>query len=306
MRLEGTRGSTVFGWLIGLHVLAAATNASGGEAAPGPIPPGAVSGSRLRAMFHDGGGGALVFRGWFDSELGVQCVFTRTRSGQMRCLPATHTVLRDSTCAMPVWSMPASLTDCYATLPRYVTAMGMGIGGDVYELGEPYPGAVRTTGMGICLGDVPRGSGSYYGAGVEVAPERFVAAAIRFAPVDGGPLLLRTTEGDDGSSEAHLEVGSDLFRGWFEGVPLRSPFGYVGSGRLRVPVYIDAQGHVARPGLAGDFYDAEADAPCHPERFSDGERCAPRRGAAGRKSRLESSCTIPGDPGWAPLTERVE
>jgi hypothetical protein len=307
MRLAGTRGGGTLGWLVGLHFLAAATNAFGGEAVPGPIPPGAVSGSRLHAIFHDGGGGALIFRGWFDSELGVECVFTRTRSGQMRCLPATHTVLRDSTCMMPVWDMPASLTDCYATPPRYATALDMSVGGDVYELGEPYTGSVRTTSMGICLGEVLRGSDSYYGAGVEIPSERFVAAAIRFAPVDGGRFLLRTTEGDDGSSEAHLEVGS-VFRAWWEGGPLPSSFGYVGSGRLRAPVYIDAQGHVTQPGLAGNFYDAEANAPCHPERFSDGESCAPRSAFAGRKSRLnlESSCTIPADPQWAPLTERVE
>ncbi len=72
---------------VGSLVLAAAAYASGGAAAPTPGLAGVVSGSRLRAKFIDAGEGTLRFTGWFDTELGLPCVFKRTRGGPMRCLP---------------------------------------------------------------------------------------------------------------------------------------------------------------------------------------------------------------------------
>jgi hypothetical protein len=54
------------------------------------------------------------------------------------------------------------------------------------------------------------------------------------------------------------------------------PVVYLGSGRLRVPSYVDAHGEVLEVDSLDGFFDAQADAPCRPERFADGLRCVPR------------------------------
>src|SRR6478736_6789521 len=46
------------------------------------------SGSRLHAVLLDGGDGAVAFRGWFDTQLDIECVFQTAQDGSLRCLPA--------------------------------------------------------------------------------------------------------------------------------------------------------------------------------------------------------------------------
>jgi hypothetical protein len=307
MRPGATRGCTAaVGCLLGLIVLGAGRNASGGDA--GVAISGTVSGSRLRAMFHDGGGGARLFRGWFDTELRIPCGFVRTRNGQMRCLPVPATAMRDSTCAMPVLATPRSQQACSATPPRYVTAFGIqGVPvSAAYELGEPYAGAVRTSSLGICTDVVRSDWGTYYATGAEVPSERFVAATIRWLPLDGGRRLLRTEEADDGSSRVTMESKDDfaLLKSWRAGA-LPDAFVYLGSGRLRVPTFVGPEGQVVEAPLGGDFFDTQANAPCHPEPFADGERCIPRTGP-NSNALPNDTCTMAGDTRWAPVTERVE
>jgi hypothetical protein len=292
--------------VVGLLVAATAPQGSEAAAAPEPVLAGVVSGSRLRARFYDGGGGALLFRGWFDSELGLPCAFTRTPNGPMRCLPAGQpAVFSDSTCTMPVWGI--SNTAFQGTLPRYVTAFVPqgGPAGAAYLLGEPYTGVVRNTSAGVCLDSVVRSSSyTFYRTGAEIPPERFVAAAITLVPVDDGRLVLRTTQADDGSSQAAVEVSGPVWLAWRTGALPPQTFAYLGSGRLRVPSFADPRGQVREAMIGGDFFDAQADAPCHPEPFADGLRCVPR--TATGASRGNGAGISAGIGQWAPVTERVE
>jgi hypothetical protein len=296
MRLVGRRGGRPLGSLVGLLVLAAATQASGGAPAPGPALVGVVSGSRVRAMFYDGGGGALLFRGWFDSELGIPCTFARTRNGQMRCLPSGQpAVFFDSTCTAPVWG-----TECRTSPPpAYVTAWVPGPASVAYALGDPYTDAVRhNRNAGYCS-DYVTGSGpfgwswSYYGVGAEIPSERFVAATILSVPIEDGNLVLRTAQGEDGSSEVSVEVNGKVNKAWRTGQLLPQTLAYLGSGRLRVPSYVDAHGQVLGAVLGG-FFDAQADAPCWPRMFADGVRCVPRTVTplSGGGPYLDAGCTI--------------
>ncbi len=50
------------------------------------------SGDRLRARVIDGGDGALLFAGWYDSELEVDCGFQVVADGSIRCLPRVPSV----------------------------------------------------------------------------------------------------------------------------------------------------------------------------------------------------------------------
>ncbi|MGH7436164.1 MAG: hypothetical protein ACRENE_10870 [Polyangiaceae bacterium] len=314
MHPAGARRSTALGCLVGLMVLVGATNAAGGDAAPGlGAVPGVVSGSRLRAMFLDGGDGALLFNGWFDSELAIRCAFVRTRDGQMRCLPTSMTAFRDSTCTMPVWVLPRSQSTCSGALPRYVTTIG--IQGEpataAYELGDPYTGGVRTTSLGICTSFVKKSDwGTYYVTGAEISSERFVAAVIRWLPIDAGGRLLRTEQADDGSSRVTIEVKDSwhLIQAWRAGALPADTFVYLGSGRLRVPMYEGPTGQLVEAPIGVDFLDTEAHAPCHPERFADGERCVPRASLAGPNAKVDvaTSCTLQGDAAWASVADGVE
>jgi hypothetical protein len=238
MHLRGLRDRKRLGAWCGGLVLAAGTCASGDALAADPAIPGVVSGSRLRAMFYDGGGGALRLRGWFDSELGTQCNFLRARDGQMRCLPSPLAMFADTACAMPVWRT----VGCEPT-PRYVTAFVPGPASVVYALGEPYTGLVRNTGLGICRDTYVRSDsrGSYYATGTEIPPERFVAVAMHEVPIEDGKLVVHTMLGADGSSQVIVEVRARS--PWADAFP-PGTLAYVGSGRLRVPVYHDAQGKI--------------------------------------------------------------
>ena len=274
-----TRGGRPLGSVVGLLVLVAATSLTEGAAAADPGIPGVASGSRLRAMFADGGDGALAFRGWFDKELGFPCTFSRTPNGQMRCMPSSQqgAVFFDSTCTAHVWGAACPT----APLPRYVTEIVPGPAGVAYALGEPYSGAVRDIKNGGYCSDYVRGSGpfgwswSYYGLGAEIPYARLVAGTVRIVPIGSGAFSVRTLEGEDGSS--FVEVSSRVVK-----EPWRYPFPpgtftYSGSGRLRVPLYAVGDGQVVPAMLGEPFFDTQADALCQVDQFADGLlRCVPR------------------------------
>jgi hypothetical protein len=66
---------------------------------------GFVSGRRLRARFDDAGGGARIFRGWFDSQTSEACSFRIAADGTWRCLPmgglSTMAGWLDASCTQP-------------------------------------------------------------------------------------------------------------------------------------------------------------------------------------------------------------
>jgi hypothetical protein len=258
-------------------------------------------------MFYDGGGGALRLRGWFDSELGVQCSFLRARDGQMRCLPSSLAMFADTACAMPVWRT----VGCEPT-PRYVTAFVPGPAGVVYALGEPYTGLVRNTGLGICRDTFVKSDsrGSYYATGTEIPPERFVAVAMHEVPIEDGKLVVHTMLGADGSSQVIVEVRARS--PWADAFP-PGTLAYVGSGRLRVPVYHDAQGKIPTPAIVGflvgsrvGLFDTSADAPCGPEPFADGLRCVPRTAIGRVETGAACVSDRAADASWAPVSEGTE
>jgi hypothetical protein len=278
------------GWFVGSLVLAATTYASSGAAASGPALPGVVSGSRLRAKIRDGGGGAVRFAGWFDTELGVPCSFVLARDGQLRCLPGPLAVHSDPTCTMPVWGR----TRDFATPPPYVIALFPlpGVGGAVYPLGAPYTGAARNTSGSRCVdGYAP--SGSYYGTGAEIPSERFVSATVRKAPVEYGASV-STSTASDGSSRIRLDLGPRFVSA--TGLDDVAPdTAYRGSGRLRVLSYVDGESQVIEATMLDDFFDAEAKTPCHAEPFADGLRCVPRNLPRSTPDGpyLDAGCTTP-------------
>src|SRR4051794_9582588 len=77
----------------------------------GPDPSGAqaeaipsfTSGSRLRAHYFDGGGGARAFLDFRDTKLGTPCRFAVSSDG-LRCLPTASAtkLFRDEHCTEPV------------------------------------------------------------------------------------------------------------------------------------------------------------------------------------------------------------
>jgi hypothetical protein len=271
--MHATRGARPLGALA-LLVVAATTFASEGTASPGPVLVGVTSGSRLRARLYDGGDGALFFLGWFDTELGFPCIFTRSRGGPMRCMPTGQpAVYLDSTCTTPVWGGA-----CPATPPPpYVTALVPGAG-VAYALGEPYAGAVHNTMNGGYCYDYVKSKplSSFYGMGAEIPSERLVAGAVDNVPVGYGALNFHTNQGDDGSSSITIEVGKP-----FVGVPLEYAFPsgtlvYSGSGRLRVARYARDGHNIQVSPFDGPLFDTQADSFCRPEQFADGLRCVPR------------------------------
>jgi hypothetical protein len=300
------RASRRLGSIVGLLVLAGATCGSGSVARANTAIYGVVSGSRLRARFYDGGEGAILFGGWFDSELGVDCTFVRTRDGATRCLPSGQpAVWMDATCTMPVWR-----AEVPGSLPPYVTAW-LPQGAAAYALGEPYTGAVHDTGNATwgwersCLG-IDTGGGSYFSMRAEISPERLVAATISSVPIDDGKLFVRTLQGDDGSSQVAVEVNGRLVRGPQLSSFPPATFSFLGSGRLRAPSYVDAQGQLLVESLDG-FIDTQADVPCQPVRFGDGLRCVPWRLAHVTRSGpyLDAGCTTllsESRRAWGPTT----
>jgi hypothetical protein len=104
------------------------------------------SGTRLRARYDDGGGGARSFIEFVDSQLGVRCAFTSADDGRMRCLPldAAPIIYTDSSCTRPVApaNNPCPGTFTYATQPSSMLACPfepMASMTTVYALGSMLP-----------------------------------------------------------------------------------------------------------------------------------------------------------------------
>lgn len=68
------------------------------------------SGHRLVADYIEADGGAQLFQGWFDTELGVPCSFgvSESPSGKTACVPLTEARLAfaDAACSLPVAVLP--------------------------------------------------------------------------------------------------------------------------------------------------------------------------------------------------------
>src|SRR5205085_1655034 len=69
-------------------VVVAVAGACGDDASPPTY--GITAGRRLEPRFWDAGGGARLFRMWFDRELGAECHFELAADGRFRCLPDVY------------------------------------------------------------------------------------------------------------------------------------------------------------------------------------------------------------------------
>lgn len=99
----------------------AAGAAGAGGVDAGDTTPGWLSGSRLRAVTYVSGS-AVLFHGWHDQKLDVDCAFALDESGIERCLPNTNGVYvayRDDKCQEPVLVHDAGLA-----APKYAQAAG--------------------------------------------------------------------------------------------------------------------------------------------------------------------------------------
>lgn len=83
---------------------------SGVPVGPGPEAETFKSGTRLRAVVLDAGGGARSFQYWYDTTLGVECTFEYAWDGEVYCLPLGRPAdrFRDLNCQEPV----AVVDDC--------------------------------------------------------------------------------------------------------------------------------------------------------------------------------------------------
>ncbi len=100
---NGTGGNTTSAGASGEGGTGA--HGEGAAAAGGGVPGGGFeSGSRLKAQTLVGQDGSRSPTGWYDSEMGVACVFRKASDGQTRCLPNGPTIIyySDDTCATPM------------------------------------------------------------------------------------------------------------------------------------------------------------------------------------------------------------
>lgn len=80
------------------------------------------SGTRLRARVLDGGREAVVFQGFRDNELGVDCAYELAEDGVYRCIPSqrdSSVYFMDSQCTQAVWNGRAVAGQCQAPRNEY-------------------------------------------------------------------------------------------------------------------------------------------------------------------------------------------
>jgi hypothetical protein len=101
------------------------------------------SGSRLHAVYQDGGGGAVRFVRWFDTVLDGPCRFAYAQDGALRCLPATEIGVQyaDAACTQPL-----ALFESTDVVPARIVVTELGCPGPLRR-GTPYAvGGINTVG----------------------------------------------------------------------------------------------------------------------------------------------------------------
>jgi hypothetical protein len=151
------------------------SGASGG----GEVGLGWESGSRLKVRYLEAGDGARQATGWFDSERGEECIFTRSTDGEMRCLPSglqanvTAGFFSDAACTQPI-----AISTCAGSVYAFETIACSGQR-RIYQLGA----ALSTIYVGAGCTSSPTSPGlNYYAVGPEVPPSSFVRAEEQTEP----------------------------------------------------------------------------------------------------------------------------
>ena len=154
------------------------------------------SGTRLRARVLDGGEGATLFRGWWDTELEIDCQIAIAPDGRPRCLPPPQPIqFLDDACTQPVIAPPdpdalvpafsAEIVSTCDRLPRL----------HVFTIGAPMTvDATYQRSLGLC-GPAPDNG----------ATQVFVAEPVTEATFATGELVVETHAG----VEVEVFVGDD-------------------------------------------------------------------------------------------------
>lgn len=169
---------------------------------PLPVERTFESGSRLGARVLDGGDAAVVFIGWVDTELGIDCADRLAADGALRCLPTSSpaVVYLDATCT----ERALSFFPC-ADIPAFVVGTSTAPACEepastVYEVGAAVsPTAVYylDESTGACTPGDPGGN-AFRRVGATVAPEKFAKMEIVDEPT-GDALATRILRSEDGA-----------------------------------------------------------------------------------------------------------
>lgn len=163
-----------------------------------------ASGTRLRARLYDGGDGAVLFGGWHDTELDLDCGFRLMDDGVWRCVPFSQgiTGFADAACTQPI---VVDFTDASCDPPARAL--------ELIDPGGCRQGS-RMIGVGARLGDGPlflraaRGCVDYsalgpyqrFAAGAPLDASGFVTATSA-VEARGGGLAVTALTADDGARQ---------------------------------------------------------------------------------------------------------
>jgi hypothetical protein len=191
------------GWLA-LVIVVGSVVGCGDNASPPTY--GVSGGSRLEPRFWDAGGGARLFRSWFDRELGVECRFDLAADGRFRCLPSTRGVslaFANASCTRlvaiaPMCAPPPTLA---IGLRQMTPSCGRSATWPVYTVGaERTSTAIYRLSGDRCVPDAVPVDFRSFDVGAERAPDAFVAADL-VAEENGGRLAPYVFAAEDGARQ---------------------------------------------------------------------------------------------------------
>jgi hypothetical protein len=190
--------------------LAAALVACGGDDGGdgdddgGPTGDTFESGTRLKAVYQDGGGGAVRLVRWFDSQLDAPCRFAYAPDGVLRCLPTTEFGVQfaDAACTQPL-----ALLGVADAVPDRIVVTELGCPGPIRR-GTPYAiGGVHTVAStyimgqdGICQSSGPV-TNDVVARDITVLDEAMFAAAEMATVMRDGEGDTQAIRGADGAYE---------------------------------------------------------------------------------------------------------
>lgn len=165
-----------------------------------------TSGSRLRAIVLDAGGGAVSFAGWHDRELDVDCRFEPTDGGAMRCLPteAGMVVYADEACTTPIvlaWPGTACGAPRFARAGRLPGDACAATPTALFAVGAPLESDVAYAAFGGACQRLPGVGADLFALGPAVDPATLATADQVGVEPRGGGLLARVLATPDGATQ---------------------------------------------------------------------------------------------------------
>ncbi len=213
----GTGGEVASGGAGGAGAAGGDTGGAGAAGGGGAVDHGTFgSGTRLRAVYLDAGGGALAFQHFHDVDLDIDCTFLPHADGAYRCLPnvLSDSLFADAACTMPLAPVPggacgASVGDVAAVVADRGGCTSSTSGGSSSNVPTAYraravgeevsPDAVfYLDADGACVAGTVSPTVSYFPIGEEVPASSFVGGE-REGELFEERAEVGTLRGDDGS-----------------------------------------------------------------------------------------------------------